>query len=403
MTASRFEPVAPDSASALPSSAAAVVPRVHILISTDRVGGPGKGLFQLLRLLRGRPLHCSLSVFAPGGRDDLEFVARARELGFDVHLLREDHAFDPMLFVRAWRHHRQAGCNIVQTHGYKPNVMGLFLSRVLGVPWIAVTHGWTDENRRMRAYTALDRWIMKFPDIAVSVSPSLHRFCVQRRGAAADNRLILNAVDVDELRSGEGPAAVRIRHGVPAGALLVGVVGRFSREKGQALAARAFAAVAARVPHARLLFVGEGPERRAVERIVADTGLGERIAFCDYRSDMADYFRAFDLLLLPSLSEGLPNVVLEAMACGTPVLATCVGGVGEIIRDGANGWLIEPDSVAAMAGALQARLERPQDLAPMGERARASLAPKFDPDARAEAFYRVYQHALALGAAGQGR
>lgn len=376
-------------------TASVPVPRVHILISTDRVGGPGKGLFQLLERMRDRRFEYTLSVFAPGGRDDLEFVQRARELGTEVHLLREDFSFDPMLLWRAWRHHRAAGCNIVQTHGYKPNVIGLFLQRILGVPWVAVSHGWTDENRKMRVYTALDQWLMRFPDIAVSVSPALHRFCIERRGVEADNRLILNAVDAEELRSGDGPAAVRIRHGIPADALLIGVVGRFSPEKGQALAARAFVEVAPAAANARLLFVGEGQERPAVERAVAAAGVGDRVAFCDYRTDMADYFRAFDLMLLPSLSEGLPNVVLEAMACATPVLATRVGGVGEIIRDGENGWLIEAGSVEAMVGALGRCLRDPGDLAPMGATARASLYPKFDPDARADAFEGVYRDLLA--------
>ena len=390
--------IAPGRPATAAPPAAAGVPRVHILISTDKVGGPGKGLFQLLQRLRRRPFAYSLSVFAPGGRDDLEFVARARELGLEVHLLREDISLDPLLFARAWRHHRASGCNIVQTHGYKPNVIGLFLARALGVPWVAVTHGWTNENRKMRLYTALDRWLMRFPDVAVGVSPALHRFCVERRGPDADNRLILNAVDIDELRSGDGPAAVRIRHGIPADAVLVGVVGRFSPEKGQALAARAFAEIAGALPSARLLFVGEGQERAAVERAVTESGLGARVVFSDYRSDMADYFRAFDLLLLPSLSEGLPNVVLEAMACATPVLATTVGGVGEIIRDGDNGWLVEPGSPSAMAGALRRCLERPEALAPMGERARTSLSPKFDPEARADAFERIYHDLLAAGA-----
>jgi len=203
--------------------------------------------------------------------------------------------------------------------------------------------------------------------------------------------VILNGIEAAEIPREKGGAALRRELGIAPGEILIGAVGRLSREKGQAVLVRAFALAKNRfgLGGARLVIVGDGPDRSGLQTLARDLGIAGQTRFVGYQKATGDYYEAMDLLVLPSFSEGLPNAVLEAMALGTPVLATRVGGVGEIISDQANGWLVEPGLPEAMGRSL-ARLGDRAELARMGEVARKSLFPNFDPGRRAQRLYELY-------------
>jgi glycosyltransferase involved in cell wall biosynthesis len=174
--------------------------------------------------------------------------------------------------------------------------------------------------------------------------------------------LIPDGIEIPpELPSTETRGKVRARWGFGESEFLIGHLGAFTPEKGQEVALGAFQLLRERLPQARLLLAGEGPTLRHVEITQRCEALGGRVRLCGAIQNLAEFFPALDLFIMPSKSEGLGSSALMAMAYGLPVVASRVGGLPEVVEEACTGWLIEPASPAALARAI---------LAAAGDRAR---------------------------------
>ena len=158
---------------------------------------------------------------------------------------------------------------------------------------------------------------------------------------------------------------------------------------------------AAQVPEARFLVAGEGPMRSALESEIRAHALDGRVELLGFRSDVAELLRACDLFVLPSLFEGLPLSVLEAMAAGKPVIASRVGGTDEAVVHGETGILVPPSDPAALARAIRELLADPATAQAYGARGRARVAREFSVDAMVERVSALYDELLA-GRSGKG-
>ncbi|MCS6922926.1 MAG: glycosyltransferase, partial [Fimbriimonadales bacterium] len=186
----------------------------------------------------------------------------------------------------------------------------------------------------------------------------------------------------------------RRREGIQEDALLIVHIGRFTKQKNHEMLIRAFAQL--RPPaSARLLLVGEGELQPQMEQLVRDLGLAEQIRFLGVRSDIPELLNASDIFVLPSRWEGNPMSVMEAMAAGLPVVATAVGGVPELVENGASGLLVPSDDVAALAQALQTLVDNPSLRATMGHKARQVAQERFDARAMTRAYESLYESILA--------
>jgi glycosyltransferase involved in cell wall biosynthesis len=183
--------------------------------------------------------------------------------------------------------------------------------------------------------------------------------------------------------------AQRGRH-VPTSAFVVGVAGRLAAEKGISVLLESMKEVLAKVPRAWLVIAGDGPERAALECRAHDLRIDHRVDFLGMRADLPRIMAALDVFVLPSLYEGFGLVVLEAMAVGVPVIATCVGGVPEVVEDGVTGVLVPPGDPSKLAEAIL-RLERDGELAKMlVEHASTRLRSEFDMARMLDAIERLY-------------
>lgn len=180
---------------------------------------------------------------------------------------------------------------------------------------------------------------------------------------------------------------------------LVGTVGRMQTVKAQPLLARAFVRMLERAPalrdRARLVMVGDGPLRGDCERVLRDAGLAGHAWLTGVRSDVADVMRGLNCFALPSLAEGISNTILEAMACGLPVVATGVGGNAELVADGDTGVIVPAGDVDALAGALLGMATDPARAAAAGARGRRRVEAMFSLDAMVAAYEQVYRRVLA--------
>ncbi len=369
-------------------------PRVFISLATSCLGGPGKGVLQFLQ--SGGLEGCQPVVvdFVTASGPNSEYARIMRATGATVVGLKQRRRLDFGLLGQAERVVRREGCQILQSHGYKSHVLCAWLALCTGLPWIAFVHGWTAENLSVRGYRLLEVGVIGLATRVVAVSQGLGRRLpgfVQRKMV-----VISNAVDPGEAEAGMGRDA-RERFGIPRDALVAGVVGRLSPEKGQMHFVRALADVRRKIPGVVGLVVGDGQDRARLEAEAAHLGLARAVVFTGHLFGTVDVYRAMDLVVLPSESEGMPNAALEAMIFGKPVVATRVGGVPEVVADGKTGLLVPSGDPRALGEAMTRVLVDSDVAARLGQAGKQRVLAEFNPQVRAARILGLYDEVLGAG------
>ncbi len=223
----------------------------------------------------------------------------------------------------------------------------------------------------------IDRTLKNRDDLLIAECESSREFLVQRLGYAPSKVLtIRNGVDLagwPVSKVDRQKRRMELRLG--AGDLLVGAVGRLDKQKGFSTLIEAMARL--KQTDLRCVILGEGPERSHLEALIRKHELEKHVRLYGERPDIAGWLSAFDIACLPSLWEGLPNSLLEAMALGLPVIASAVDGVPEVVENGKTGALVPPASPAALAKALKELAENPERRAALGAAAHAAILEKF--------------------------
>ena len=237
-------------------------------------------------------------------------------------------------------------------HDYKSNALGLLLRRFWPMRLVTTVHGWVQQTRRTPLYYWIDRLCLPRYELVICVSPDLHERCLASGVPRSRCVLIENGVDTIEYSRRCDVREAKKKLGMSPERFLIGAVGRLSAEKGFDILIRSVDQLLRRGLDLELAIVGEGDEKSRLQNLIAELGRSDRIRLLGYRSDMPAVYEAMDVYALSSLREGLPNVLLEAMAMEVPVVATRIAGVPRLIRDGENGLLVEPGSTEELTEAL---------------------------------------------------
>jgi glycosyltransferase involved in cell wall biosynthesis len=237
-------------------------------------------------------------------------------------------------------------------HDYKTNLLGLILKPFARFRLVTTLHGWVQHAGNLPLYYKIDRWTLPFYEEVIAVSADLHAAALSA-GVRKDRlHLIENGIDTEEFRR-SAPADSFAREGVPPGRLVIGAVGRLSKEKGFDLLIEAVRRLIIEGRDIALWIAGDGDEKAALQAQIGSSGHGDRIRLLGFQKDTRALFEKFDLFCLSSLREGLPNVVLEAMAMEVPVVATRCGGMEKLGSDGQNCLLVDAGSVEPLADGLR--------------------------------------------------
>jgi glycosyltransferase involved in cell wall biosynthesis len=284
---------------------------------------------------------------------------------------------------------------ILHTWMFHANFVGRIVGRLARVPIVVTSRRNVNIGGALREF--LNRWTARLGDRVIAVCEMARQAEIERARVSPDKVVtIYNGVDTNEFAALDAQAAARARRafGIPSGAPLVGTAGRLHRQKGFADLITALAQVREHFPAVRLLLVGDGELRGDLEAHAQALGLSEVVAFAGPRTDIPEILAGLDLFALPSLWEGLPNVVLEAMAAGLPVAATAVGGTPEVVVDGITGILVPPHDPGALARPITRLLRDPDLRCKMGQAGRERVERCFTVEQMIQRTQALYEDVL---------
>jgi glycosyltransferase involved in cell wall biosynthesis len=242
----------------------------------------------------------------------------------------------------------------------------------------------------------LDRLTQGFVDHNVCVSQAVAEFSIHNAKLKASKiSVIPNAVEFD--RFANAVAVDRSRLGLSAAPLVL-FVGRLDPQKAPFVLLEAFAHLLERHLDWQLLFVGDGPLRASMDEWITQRGLDHRIRIAGWRPDVPDLLKTADLLTLPSLWEGMPNIVLEAMAAGLPVVVSRVEGTEELIRDGETGLLVTPGSPIELERQIETVLTDPELCLRLRKATQLAVQKLFTFDRMVSAYEQLYVRLIAESA-----
>jgi glycosyltransferase involved in cell wall biosynthesis len=369
-----------------------VIRVLHIITRLDVGGSTENTLISATRIPRGEfasALVSGPSEAPPPGltetlraarvhRFELPTLARPVRIPGDMRALRD-----------LWRLIRALRPDIVHTHSSKAGFLGRMAARLAGVPHIVHTpHGHVFQGYfspgTTRAFAALERLAARWTDRIVTLTDAeadQHR--ALGIGRAAQFVTIPSGVDLETV---ERAAPARV---VPDGRV-IGCVGRLVPIKGHCHLLDAAPGILAGCPEARFLLVGDGELRPTLEAQARMLGVADRVVFTGFREDVPALLAGMDIVVLPSLNEGMGRVLVMAMALGKPVVASRVGGVPELLQEGAAGCLVPPGDSSALAETLRGLLLNPARAKAMGETGRRRAA-RYGARAMVEALTQLYR------------
>jgi glycosyltransferase involved in cell wall biosynthesis len=330
--------------------------KVLQLISSGGYYGAENMLLNLCASQQKAGCENSLMLFYNVHAPNVEFYERARRRGLSVRMVHCQGRAD-------WRAVRQIeeciqedGIQLLHTHGYKADLYGYVAARRCAKPIVATCHNWVGGTAALGIYNRLDRMALKRFQGLAAVSDSVAQRLLDSGVAAKKIRTIANGIDVGTFERA---------HPLPVfefdGSKVIGMVARLDLQKGFEYLLRAARDLCAAFPVFKVVIIGEGPDRQAVESMIQRFGLQSNVILAGQHSDMPGIYAAMDIFVLPSLNEGLPMTILEAMSASRPVIATRVGAIPKVIKDGETGLLVDPADVDGLRNAL-ARLLTDSDL-----------------------------------------
>jgi glycosyltransferase involved in cell wall biosynthesis len=288
---------------------------------------------------------------------------------------------------------RARSVKLVHANEFISNLVGFLAARAAGVPVIVnrgdlghLRDGFGAWHRRV------ERWISRHADAVCANAEGVRRLCIEAEGSGEERTFVVrNGLDLERF---DALASRELQGPLPAGEQLVAVVANLWPVKGHRTLIEAIGRVHGRLPLARFALIGDGPERQELERRIAELGIGSAVVLLGTRYDVPAILRRCHAACLPSLAEGLPNAVMEAMAAGLPVVATAVGGTPELVTPHETGLLAPAGDAEALGTMLLQLLRDPHAAAAMGRRGRERIASEFSLARMAAAHERMYRAVL---------
>lgn len=375
------------------------MPALRILDLRDSpwVDGPGRTVLETAERVNGKKFQIVVGGFHSGDEIDNVYLRAARDRSLEVCPIPDSHPLDIRVVEKIIESLERLDIDIVHTHDFRSSVWAYLATRKVGVPLVATCHGWITNSLKAHVYKQLDVLLLRRFDKVIAVSDLMVGY-LKGRGIP-DDRLckVPNTLVTDDYVVDRSDMSFRDELLIPESTKIIANIGRLSLEKGQDLLIDAISQLPPQHSDVVLVFVGIGPEKERLEAHAAARGIGEKTRFVGFRSDMSSVYNGVDLVVQSSVTEGMPNVVLESLLMETPIVATDVGGTSEIIEHGVSGYLIDAGSVKQISLAIIDFLKREEDHRAMARRGREKVRTEFDSSRRLQLLESIYDSLAKSG------
>jgi glycosyltransferase involved in cell wall biosynthesis len=300
--------------------------------------------------------------------------------GIPVSLGKHDYLWLLRRFGKLFSYLRQGHFDLLHTHGYVGDILGIASARLLKIPVISTCHGFIESDRKLSIYNRLDRFFLKFADQIIAVSTDICSILISGGIGANHIKVIPNAVEtgVDEASFLSYRRKMRSSFSLSEADFVLGYVGRLSEEKGIQYLIEAVSLARNESCPVKLMIIGDGPQNFELQAIVGQRRLAPYVIFTGFQNNVEQFLPAMDVFVLPSLTEGTPIALLEAMAYGIPSIASAVGQIPEIIHSGKSGILVTPGSANEIFEAILFLHNSPSVRKTISQAARKIVEDQFD-------------------------
>lgn len=364
--------------------------RVLFLIETKGPGGAETVVVHLARHMDPSRYQTRVVLLGTGWLHE-----ELQRQGVDVVIVPSERSWDIGFLRRLMRAAREFKADLIHAHLPGTNLYGAVAAHFLGIPSVVTYHGELHQPGYEPRFAGVKNYLVKrWADRIVLVADYLrHDFVSTAKFPPRMLSIIYNGIPVRSLPTEPQRLAKRSELGLPATAPVVGVVANIRRPKGYQYWIEAAALISRELPEARFVVVGQGSGALLEEfqQQVEQYRMKDRLMHLGFRSDTPDLLGAFDLFMLSSISEGLPLAVVEAMAAGLPVVATRVGGMAELVEDGASGYLVPPANSRELAERALKVLRDPSLRTAMAERGRAIVKQMFSLEHMVRQYQDLYE------------
>jgi glycosyltransferase involved in cell wall biosynthesis len=365
---------------------------MHLRVVAGTGGGPEKTILNSPRFIRQHGYDAHVVYLCPSDPVIQESLSlRAARLDCPLRLIEDRGLTDLSVVGKLLAFCREHRIELFQAHDYKSNALGLILRRMHRMHLVTMLHGWTDMSGRMPLYKRVDQWCLPWYQQLICVSEDLVEECRKLKIPERKIQLVHNAIDLGNYTRWLSKTNAKAEIGGGQNSdRLVGMVCRLSPEKGILEAIAMVARFRKREIPIQLWIAGDGPYRPEIEKEIARLGLESSVRLLGQLADARPFYQAMDVFLLNSIREGLPNVVLEAMALEVPVVATCIAGVPTLVRPDQTGWLIEPGDESGLDSAIEQSITNFSVAETYRQRASRMIAEEFSFSKRIERVASIY-------------
>jgi glycosyltransferase involved in cell wall biosynthesis len=370
--------------------------RVLECIRQGKIGGGESHLLNLVEYLDKSRFEPVVLSFTQG-----PMIERLQQMGVGTDVIYTEKPFDLTKWRRVKELLKEKKVDLIHAHGTRAASNVLWAARSLGIPVVYTIHGWSfhqDQRtllKRMRI--AGESYITS--RTAVNISVSNANQASGRKNIKGFTSVLVNyGIDQKKFSPGGVTKDVRAELGIGKDELLVLFIARFTKQKQPLAMIRGFKEALERVPGMRLLMVGDGELREEALRLSEELGLADRILFQTFRQDVPDVLAAADIFVLPSLWEGLPIGLLEAMAMGKAIIASDVDGTGEVLKNGENGLLIQTGHLVSSLSEALVKLGKDKEMQKKFEqKAIETISGRFNVTRMAREIEDIYNKVLKNG------
>ncbi len=354
------------------------------------VDGPGRTILDCASSLEGKKYHFIIGTFSGGEQKTNSYSDEAKRRKLQLFKIRENSAFDINVGRQIIKVIKENDVNIIHTHDFRSNIFGLICGKLCRKPVITTVHGWIANDVKGKLYILIDKLLLRFFDNVISVSNKTAELI--KKSYISDKKLtvINNALKVENYKLDKDFCEIRTEFGIDKEEILIANIGRLSPEKGQLDFLRLAKKIIEFNDKVKFILIGIGPDQNILESYVEKNNIKESVIFAGFRNNMNDIYNEIDLVIQSSYTEGMPNVILEALLMETPVIASDVGGTSEIIKDKVNGVLFEKGRIDQLVIEVNRFLKNTEHFKILAKEGRKNILQNFSHSKRIKQLDQLY-------------